>query len=128
MKATTRRAGCATTPAENGTGPAPSAPPRQRMHAIVQDEYGTADALRIDEIDRPTIAPDEVLVRVQAAGLDGGTWHFMAGMPYLFRSWALACADRMQVRRLAREVLDTYPRLDVLVNNVGGFWNTRPRC
>jgi NAD(P)-dependent dehydrogenase (short-subunit alcohol dehydrogenase family) len=30
-----------------------------------------------------------------------------------------------QVRRLAHEVLDAYPRLDVLVNNVGGFWNTR---
>ena len=30
-----------------------------------------------------------------------------------------------EVRRLAREVLDGYPRLDVLVNNVGGFWSTR---
>jgi retinol dehydrogenase-14 len=30
-----------------------------------------------------------------------------------------------QVRRLAGEVLDTYPRLDVLVNNVGGFWAHR---
>jgi retinol dehydrogenase-14 len=30
-----------------------------------------------------------------------------------------------EVRRLAREVLDAYPRLDVLVNNVGGCWATR---
>jgi retinol dehydrogenase 14 len=30
-----------------------------------------------------------------------------------------------EVRRLAQDVLDAYPRLDVLVNNVGGFWNTR---
>jgi retinol dehydrogenase-14 len=29
------------------------------------------------------------------------------------------------VRRLAREVLGTYLRLDVLVNNVGGFWARR---
>ena len=29
------------------------------------------------------------------------------------------------VRRLARDVLDAYPRLDVLVNNVGGFWARR---
>ncbi len=29
------------------------------------------------------------------------------------------------VRRLAREVLDTYLRLDVVVNNVGGFWARR---
>jgi retinol dehydrogenase 14 len=30
-----------------------------------------------------------------------------------------------EVRRLATEVLATYERLDVLVNNVGGFWATR---
>ena len=29
------------------------------------------------------------------------------------------------VRRLARQVLDACPRLDVLVNNVGGFWARR---
>jgi len=34
-------------------------------------------------------------------------------------------SSQAQVRRLAQEVLDAYPRLDVLVNNVGGFWNTR---
>jgi NAD(P)-dependent dehydrogenase (short-subunit alcohol dehydrogenase family) len=34
-------------------------------------------------------------------------------------------SDQAQVRRLAAEVLEAYPRLDVLVNNVGGFWNTR---
>jgi NAD(P)-dependent dehydrogenase (short-subunit alcohol dehydrogenase family) len=30
-----------------------------------------------------------------------------------------------EVRRLAHEVLDALPRVDVLVNNVGGYWNTR---
>jgi len=29
------------------------------------------------------------------------------------------------VRRLAAQVLETYPRLDVLVNNAGGFWAHR---
>ena len=29
------------------------------------------------------------------------------------------------VRRLADEVLQRLPRIDVLVNNVGGYWNTR---
>ena len=29
------------------------------------------------------------------------------------------------VRHLAAQVLDTYPRLDVLVNNIGGFWAHR---
>jgi NAD(P)-dependent dehydrogenase (short-subunit alcohol dehydrogenase family) len=30
-----------------------------------------------------------------------------------------------EVRRLAGEVLAELPRIDVLVNNVGGYWNTR---
>jgi retinol dehydrogenase-14 len=29
-----------------------------------------------------------------------------------------------EVRRLAEEVLQSYPRIDVLINNVGGYWNT----
>jgi NAD(P)-dependent dehydrogenase (short-subunit alcohol dehydrogenase family) len=34
-------------------------------------------------------------------------------------------SSQAEVRRLAAEVLDAYPRLDVLVNNVGGYWDTR---
>jgi retinol dehydrogenase-14 len=30
-----------------------------------------------------------------------------------------------EVRRLADEVLQRLPRIDVLINNVGGYWNTR---
>lgn len=55
------------------------------MRAIVQDAYGSVDVLRLAEIDKPDIAPNEVLVQVRAAGLDRGTWHFMTGQPYLMR-------------------------------------------
>ena len=34
-------------------------------------------------------------------------------------------SSQAEVRRVAAEVLDAYPRLDVLINNVGGFWATR---
>jgi len=34
-------------------------------------------------------------------------------------------SSQSEVRRLADEVLTTYPRLDVLLNNVGGFWAHR---
>jgi NAD(P)-dependent dehydrogenase (short-subunit alcohol dehydrogenase family) len=34
-------------------------------------------------------------------------------------------SSQAEVRRLAADVLDGYPRLDVLVNNVGGSWATR---
>jgi NADPH:quinone reductase-like Zn-dependent oxidoreductase len=55
------------------------------MRAVVQDEYGEADVLRLEEIDRPSIGDDEVLVRVRAAGVDQGAWHLMAGLPYPIR-------------------------------------------
>jgi retinol dehydrogenase-14 len=35
----------------------------------------------------------------------------------------LSC--QAEVRRLASQILHAFPRVDVLVNNVGGFWNTR---
>jgi NAD(P)-dependent dehydrogenase (short-subunit alcohol dehydrogenase family) len=34
-------------------------------------------------------------------------------------------SSQAEVRRLAAEVLAAYPRVDVLVNNVGGFWSHR---
>jgi retinol dehydrogenase 14 len=34
-------------------------------------------------------------------------------------------SSQTEVRRMADEVLAAYPRLDVLVNNVGGFWSHR---
>src|SRR5688500_6901716 len=55
------------------------------MQAIVQDAYGTVDVFRYARTPRPEIADHEVLVRVHAAGLDRGTWHLMAGRPYLLR-------------------------------------------
>ena len=58
---------------------------RDVMRAIVQDVYGSADQLRLAEVDKPVIAADEVLVQVHAAGVDRGTCHLMRGEPYLVR-------------------------------------------
>jgi NAD(P)-dependent dehydrogenase (short-subunit alcohol dehydrogenase family) len=40
-------------------------------------------------------------------------------------AFAADLSSQAEVRRLAGEVLAAYPRLDVLVNNVGGFWSHR---
>lgn len=34
-------------------------------------------------------------------------------------------SSQAEVRRMADEVLETFPRIEVLINNVGGYWNTR---
>ncbi|MEA2009816.1 MAG: NAD(P)-dependent alcohol dehydrogenase [Actinomycetota bacterium] len=56
------------------------------MKAITQEEYGTpGDVLRLQEIEKPTIGDDDVLVRVQATGIHIGDWLVMNGVPYLIR-------------------------------------------
>lgn len=55
------------------------------MRAIVQEGYGSADVLREAQVPRPAIGENEVLVKVQAAGLDRGTWHITSGLPYALR-------------------------------------------
>jgi NADPH:quinone reductase-like Zn-dependent oxidoreductase len=55
------------------------------MKALTQDRYGTTDVLKFGDIERPRAGEGQVLVRVVAAGMDRGAWHFMAGEPYLMR-------------------------------------------
>jgi NADPH:quinone reductase-like Zn-dependent oxidoreductase len=55
------------------------------MKAVVQDRYGSADALDLAAVDQPAPEDDELLVRVHAAGVDAGAWHLMIGLPYLIR-------------------------------------------
>jgi NADPH:quinone reductase-like Zn-dependent oxidoreductase len=60
---------------------------QETMRAVVQRRYGTraGDVMRLERTARPAVAANEVLVRVHAAGVDRGTWHMMAGQPYLMR-------------------------------------------
>ena len=77
------------------------------MKAIVQDVYGEADVLRLEEIDRPEPGADEVLLRVHAAGVDRGVWHIMTGLPYPIRlaGYGLRVPkDRVRGREVAGRV------------------------
>jgi NADPH:quinone reductase-like Zn-dependent oxidoreductase len=49
------------------------------MKAIVQDRYGSTDALRLADIDKPTIKDNEVLVSVRAAALNPLDWFALSG-------------------------------------------------
>src|SRR3954468_16159972 len=55
------------------------------MKAIVQDKYGSPDALELKDIDKPVARDDEVLVRVRAAAVNIGDWHLLRGTPYVMR-------------------------------------------
>jgi NADPH:quinone reductase-like Zn-dependent oxidoreductase len=55
------------------------------MKAVVQHTYGSPEVLRLEDISRPEVGDNDVLVRVHAAGGDAGVWHLMSGKPYLLR-------------------------------------------
>lgn len=57
----------------------------RQMRAIVQTEYGSADVLRLEDVDKPVVPDNGVLVRVYAASINAGDWHLMRGTPFLAR-------------------------------------------
>ena len=68
------------------------------MKAIVQDRYGSPDVLQLTDVDEPTPADDELLVRVSAASVNARDWHIMRGDPYVARltspSWGSTAPKR----------------------------------
>ena len=58
---------------------------RPSMKAILQPAYGLPEVLVLDEVDRPAVHDDGVLVRVVAAGVNKGDWVLLTGTPYLIR-------------------------------------------
>lgn len=75
------------------------------MKAAVRDVYGSPDVLRLEEVARPTPAPDEVLVRVRAASVNKGDTEILRGEP-------------LWVRLVGFGV--TKPKLRILGTNVAG--------
>ncbi|MDI1442481.1 NAD(P)-dependent alcohol dehydrogenase [Polyangium sp. 6x1] len=65
--------------------PPPVAVGKRAMHALVQPEYGSADVLRLEEVETPEMGDDDVLVRVHAASVSKGDVHLLTGKPYLVR-------------------------------------------
>ena len=49
------------------------------MRAVVRDEYGGPDVLKIEEIDKPELVDDGVLVRIRAAALNPTDYVVMRG-------------------------------------------------
>jgi NADPH:quinone reductase-like Zn-dependent oxidoreductase len=55
------------------------------MKAMIRDTYRSPDKLELRDIDTPHVGPDDVLLRVHAAGVDQGAWHIVTGLPYPIR-------------------------------------------
>src|ERR671922_1906142 len=66
---------------------------------------------RVGITGRDLARAEQAAADIRAASADAAVDAFAADM-----------TSQAEVRRLAVAVLDAYPRLDVLVNNLGGFW------
>jgi len=57
----------------------------QPMKAVVHRCYGAPGVLKLEDIEKPNISGDSVLVRVRAVSLNPHDWHVMRGQPYFLR-------------------------------------------
>lgn len=55
------------------------------MKALVRHQYGGPGVVRVEEVERPALEDDRVLVRVHASSLNKADWHRMRGWPLLLR-------------------------------------------
>ncbi|MCH8971686.1 MAG: NAD(P)-dependent alcohol dehydrogenase [Acidobacteria bacterium] len=86
------------------------------MKAVVQYKYGSPDVLEVQEVDKPVVKDNEVLVRVHAAAVGPHDWHFLRGTPYLVRMVAGPFKPRRKV--LGRDVAG---RVEAVGRNVSQF-------
>lgn len=55
------------------------------MKAITRRAYGQTDVVELCDVETPTPKDDEILIRVEAAGVGRDVWHMMTGDPYIMR-------------------------------------------
>ncbi len=55
------------------------------MKAIVRYEYGSSDVVKVEDVQKPTPADNEVLIKVYAASLNRSDWEGMVGKPLYVR-------------------------------------------
>jgi NADPH:quinone reductase-like Zn-dependent oxidoreductase len=72
------------------------------VKAIVFHQYGAPAVLQCEEIEKPVVGDDEVLIKVRAASVNPLDWHFMRGVPYLVR--IAAGLRRPKITRLGVDV------------------------
>lgn len=55
------------------------------MKAIVREKYGDSEVLKIKELLKPLLGPNEVLVQLKASSVNKADWHMMTGKPFPLR-------------------------------------------
>jgi NADPH:quinone reductase-like Zn-dependent oxidoreductase len=56
------------------------------MKAALYRCYGSPDVVKVEEVPKPTLQDDRILVKVRAASVNPLDWHYMRGKPYVMRA------------------------------------------
>ena len=57
----------------------------ETMQSIVYRCYGSPDVVQLETVEKPSPTGNDVLIRVNAAGVNPYDWHYMRGSPYIMR-------------------------------------------
>jgi NADPH:quinone reductase-like Zn-dependent oxidoreductase len=100
------------------------------MKAIVRDRYGPPDALELQEVEKPGLANDGVLVRVRAASVNRGDWYTATGRPWAGRPMMGLLRPRSRLiggdfagtaEAVGKDVKDLQPGDEVFGVRIGSF-------
>src|SRR3989442_11449098 len=83
------------------------------MKAIVYHEYGSADVLKYEEIEKPIAKDNEVLIKVRAASVNPLDWRLMKGKPRVMRIMA-----RLLKMPIGRPGVDVAGEVEAVGSNV----------
>src|SRR5688572_6782423 len=67
------------------------------MKAVVHDRYGPPDVLRLEDVERPSPAEDEILIRVHASTVNRTDCHRRAAKPFFWRFFAGLLRPRRRI-------------------------------
>ena len=56
-----------------------------KMNAILYRKYGSADVLNLEQVEKPEVEEDEILVLILATSVNPADWHYITGKPYFMR-------------------------------------------
>jgi NADPH:quinone reductase-like Zn-dependent oxidoreductase len=84
------------------------------MKAAVHDRYGPPEVLRIEDVERPVPADDEVLVRIHATTVNRTDCHRRAAKPFLWRFFSGLLRPKYRV--LGGEMAGTIEAVGVAVS------------
>lgn len=89
------------------------------MKAAVYYDYGSPDVLQVREIEKPTPADDEVLIKVRAAAANPADWRLMRGIPSILR--ILFRVPKPSHTRPGRPGIDVAGQVEAVGKNVTRF-------